>query len=454
MLRQPQQQQHSPRQQQPQPLSSAVAADSPGSITLGSTGPPARRKGLTNKKIEKPGTTLVAAEASVAPMWPVPTANAATAPAAATTPPTAQASSGQDILATQPSPTNSIGGGSGGGGGGAGTLPKCPALMGSSQSTMLASSIKALNLEPANPHRVRSKLLRPPVLDAGTAAAAVRGLAVITQTTGGAGGTAAASPLATTASSVGIGTASDATLATTTQTAATNDAAASITTAEEAACADKAAAYPTVTAKAAAASAATAILTIAAEAKPALAGSKRPKHSGSKLVNKKLAKVTEASKDKNLGVSKPSLKPVDGIYDKTLMLRIWRNTTVTHPQVLGLHTQPRATPALPTQAQILERRVRGLLNKICPDNLQVITEQLAAIELQNVEQLETIIKLIFGIALTDPHYCETYADMVFTLKSCYPEFPAEREGEKTVTFARAPTLRTRCKGGKRRCLQT
>jgi len=102
-----------------------------------------------------------------------------------------------------------------------------------------------------------------------------------------------------------------------------------------------------------------------------------------------------------------------------------------------LHTQPRATPALPTQAQILERRVRGLLNKICPDNLQVITEQLAAIELQNVEQLETIIKLIFGIALTDPHYCETYADMVFTLKSCYPEFPAEREGEKTVTFARA-----------------
>jgi len=84
-----------------------------------------------------------------------------------------------------------------------------------------------------------------------------------------------------------------------------------------------------------------------------------------------------------------------------------------------------------------ERRVRSLLNKICPDNLQAITEQLAAIELNNVEQLETIIKLIFGIALTDPHYCETYADMVFTLKSRYIEFPAKREGEKAVTFAQA-----------------
>lgn len=221
-----------------------------------------------------------------------------------------------------------------------------------------------------------------------------------------------------------------------------------------------------------------------------MADSKRPKKSGFKLVNKpvglsktaatpKGADGTEALEDQlvvkdsptqemrvvdSLAVmdSKPSLKPADGTFDKILMLRIWRTAKVTHPQVLGLNTQPRpgekatpinnrgrkppqtpdaprpkATPAPATPAEILERRVRSLLNKICPDNLQVITEQLAAIELKNVEQLETIIKLIFGIALTDPHYCETYADMVFTLKSRYPEFPAERDGEKAVTFARA-----------------
>jgi len=214
----------------------------------------------------------------------------------------------------------------------------------------------------------------------------------------------------------------------------------------------------------------------------------RPKKSGFKLVNKTVAKpgavpkatdeaiqgakdedqVIKESPKQEMRVSnalavvdtKPSLHPADGIFDKTLMLRIWRTAKVTHPKVLGLHTQPRPgekpTPGPdrrrpkppptpepprpkvpPTPAEILERRIRSLLNKICPDNLQVITEQLAAIELKNVEQLETMIKMIFGIALTDPHYCETYADMVYDLRSRYPEFPAEREGEKAVTFARA-----------------
>jgi len=66
----------------------------------------------------------------------------------------------------------------------------------------------------------------------------------------------------------------------------------------------------------------------------------------------------------------------------------------------------------------------------------VISEHLAAMEVKNAEQLGTIIKLIVGIALSYPHYCETYADLVFALRSRYPEFPAEREGEKAVTFVR------------------
>jgi len=209
-----------------------------------------------------------------------------------------------------------------------------------------------------------------------------------------------------------------------------------------------------------------------------LADSKRPKNSGSKLVKKKLAypratpkanDITEALKDEDEGVkdsptqeicavdslavidSNPSLKSADGIFNKLLMLRIGRTTRVTHPKVLGLHIQPRprrkppqtpdapwpkATPAPSTPDEILERRVRSLLNKICPDSLQVISEQLAAMEVKNAEQLGTIIKLIFGIALSYPHYCETYADLVFALRIRYPEFPAEREGEKAVTFVR------------------
>ena len=84
----------------------------------------------------------------------------------------------------------------------------------------------------------------------------------------------------------------------------------------------------------------------------------------------------------------------------------------------------------------LGRRVRALLNKICPDNLKTIVETLASIELQKAEELEFVIKIIFGKALVEPHYCETYADMVFALRTRYPEFPAENEGEKPHSFTR------------------
>ncbi|CAE7272634.1 unnamed protein product, partial [Symbiodinium necroappetens] len=60
----------------------------------------------------------------------------------------------------------------------------------------------------------------------------------------------------------------------------------------------------------------------------------------------------------------------------------------------------------------------------------------AQIDLQKAEELEFVIKIIFGKALVEPHYCETYADMVFALRTRYPEFPAENEGEKPHSFTR------------------
>ncbi|CAE7219185.1 unnamed protein product [Symbiodinium necroappetens] len=86
---------------------------------------------------------------------------------------------------------------------------------------------------------------------------------------------------------------------------------------------------------------------------------------------------------------------------------------------------------------------RSLLNKICPDNLAKIVDQLANITLHNAEELKHVIQIIFKKALAEPHYCDwakldcaTYADMVYALKARYPEFPPESEGEKPATFTR------------------
>jgi len=80
--------------------------------------------------------------------------------------------------------------------------------------------------------------------------------------------------------------------------------------------------------------------------------------------------------------------------------------------------------------------VLGQLNKICPSNLNVIVDNLASIDLQTHDELETVIRILLTKALREPHYSETYADMVYALRMRYPEFPPESQDGKPVSFTR------------------
>lgn len=50
--------------------------------------------------------------------------------------------------------------------------------------------------------------------------------------------------------------------------------------------------------------------------------------------------------------------------------------------------------------------------------------------------MEVLIKIIFVKVTDDPHYCETYVDMIAALNKKYPEFPPEEEGASPITFRR------------------
>jgi len=91
--------------------------------------------------------------------------------------------------------------------------------------------------------------------------------------------------------------------------------------------------------------------------------------------------------------------------------------------------------ALPRKQQ-LQRDVNSLLNKVCPENVSTIIQRVANVEIFSADELHLVIQLIFKKALTEPHYCETYADMVSELKQYMPEFPAA-DGGKPVTFKTA-----------------
>ncbi|CAD7936882.1 unnamed protein product [Amoebophrya sp. A120] len=89
-----------------------------------------------------------------------------------------------------------------------------------------------------------------------------------------------------------------------------------------------------------------------------------------------------------------------------------------------------------SRLQQIKRQVQALLNKIAPDNLQVIVDQMAKIEIERANELDMVIELVYAKALNEDHYCQTYADMVYNLKTRYPEFPSEEDPTKKITFHR------------------
>jgi len=65
-----------------------------------------------------------------------------------------------------------------------------------------------------------------------------------------------------------------------------------------------------------------------------------------------------------------------------------------------------------------------------------LVDRLAGVDVVNASDLEFVVNLIFERALAGPRWCETYADMVYALRTKYPEFPPENEGEQGQTFIR------------------
>jgi len=81
----------------------------------------------------------------------------------------------------------------------------------------------------------------------------------------------------------------------------------------------------------------------------------------------------------------------------------------------------------------LKRGVQSLLNKICPENVRTIASNIVETEVANTAELELVVGLIMKKVLAESQYCETYADLVFCLKTEMPEFPAS-DGGMPVSF--------------------
>ena len=64
------------------------------------------------------------------------------------------------------------------------------------------------------------------------------------------------------------------------------------------------------------------------------------------------------------------------------------------------------------------------------------TLTLVTTPVHTAEELEHVVRIIFSKALAEPDNIEAHADLVFSLRTRYPEFPPEHEGHKGLSFTR------------------
>ncbi|XP_004514194.1 eukaryotic translation initiation factor 4G-like isoform X2 [Cicer arietinum] len=80
-----------------------------------------------------------------------------------------------------------------------------------------------------------------------------------------------------------------------------------------------------------------------------------------------------------------------------------------------------------------QRQLKAILNKLTPQNFDRLFEQVKTVNIDNAVTLTGVISQIFEKALTEPTFCEMYANFCSHLAS---ELPDLSEGNEKITFKR------------------
>ncbi|CAJ2669951.1 unnamed protein product [Trifolium pratense] len=85
------------------------------------------------------------------------------------------------------------------------------------------------------------------------------------------------------------------------------------------------------------------------------------------------------------------------------------------------------------EEQAKQRQLKGILNKLTPQNFEKLFEQVKAVNIDNVVTLTGVISQIFEKALMEPTFCEMYANFCFHLAAALPDLSQDNE---KITFKR------------------
>lgn len=70
------------------------------------------------------------------------------------------------------------------------------------------------------------------------------------------------------------------------------------------------------------------------------------------------------------------------------------------------------------------RAVKGILNKLTPENFEKLFKDLLELGVDSPEKLQKVIQAIFEKAVAEPTFCALYAELCLKLSRALPEFRA------------------------------
>ncbi|KAK2969260.1 hypothetical protein RJ640_028786 [Escallonia rubra] len=85
------------------------------------------------------------------------------------------------------------------------------------------------------------------------------------------------------------------------------------------------------------------------------------------------------------------------------------------------------------EEQAKQRQLKGILNKLTPQNFEKLFEQVKQVNIDNAGTLTDVISQIFDKALMEPTFCEMYANFCYHLAGDLPDFGEDNE---KITFKR------------------
>lgn len=85
------------------------------------------------------------------------------------------------------------------------------------------------------------------------------------------------------------------------------------------------------------------------------------------------------------------------------------------------------------EEQAKQRQLKGILNKLTPQNFEKLFEQVKQVNIDNAVTLGGVISQIFDKALMEPTFCEMYADFCYHLAAELPDLTVDKE---KITFKR------------------